>query len=300
MQNDIFPILLGATEGAYALSRAFYHDYGIRPLVIDENAPTLFSHTACASVRCVKNFSHPAIFYRCLDDLYEDKKGKNLMLIPLGDPYTELVLEREAYLAKMFLLPHLPHKLSAQAYHPDRPLVFLYRTKNGASLTVCGECAAQSENGEPLAFLARPVPAYVHALVKEISLGLSRGCYLFSLAEKDDEAFLVPVPDSLSPFFLLSLAKDVSIPELFLRETVFCEDLPEVEEELSGAFSLFSYRKIKKYIFHSVKKECAALHRKKAFLSLYTVKNERFSWKIYRIFRTFYRKMTLPKEKIKK
>ncbi len=295
MQNDIFPILLGATDGAYALCRAFYHDYGIRPLVLDETLPDLFYHTACAQPKRVKNFSHASLFCRVLEDIYEDKRGKNLLLIPMTAAYADEVREREEHLVRMFLLPHLPSPLETKDIGAAKALVFLYRALSGACCTVYGELAAQTKCGAPLAFIARPIPNGIQEALFALSSNLSRGCYLFALSEQNEKTVFSPFSADFSPFASLTMAADVSIPELFLRETVFCEPLPALDETLLGAFSLFPYRKVKKYMKSTVKKECARLGARGAFLSLFHLRQDRFSLSLHRIFRDCYRQKTEQK-----
>ncbi len=295
MQNDIFPIFLGATDGAYALARAFYHDYGIRPVVLDETVPPLFFHTACVGGKRVKNFSHAPIFYRVLDDFYEEKRGKNLLLIPMTETYIELVREREERLSQMFLLPHLPRSLGQEVCGYPSALVFLYRAASGECRMVYGCLAAKAGNGTPLAVVVRPVPVAVRETLSLLSKELSRGCYLFSLSEQNGELSLVSHSSDFSPFLLLAMANDVSIPELFLRETVFCEPLPEADEELKGVFSLLPYRKTKKHIFQPLRKECACLRRRGAFLPLYSMKNDRFSLTLWHVLRDISREIVRQK-----
>lgn len=293
MKNDILPILLGATEGAYALSRAFYHDYGIRPLVLDEHSLPLLCKTDCARLLVRKNLSRPHILFRVLEDIYEEEKGKNLLLIPVTEAYTERLREREAWLSSMFLLPHMPTLLEREEGGNPFALLFLYRAEDGAVRTAFGEIAAWA-NKAPAAILARPTPHELSDAVWGIAKDLSRGCYLFFLCEDENgETELLSMGADFSPLSAMTFAHDVSIPELFITEQVLCDPLPESDGELFGIFSLFSYHKTKRLVLPALKKEYKQKRRR--FTSLYSFGTEPFSFAMHRIFRSFY-----PRKKPKK
>jgi len=293
VKNDILPILLGATEGAYALSRAFYHDYGIRPLVLDEHAIPLLAQTACACLLVRNNLSRPHILFRVLEDLYEKGKGKSLLLIPMTEAYTARLREREAWLSSMFLLPHMPTALEREEGGSPFALLFLHRSEDGAVRTVYGEIAAWA-NKAPAVLFARPAPHELADAARGIAQDLERGCYLFSLCENENgETELLSMGADFSPLSAMTFARDVSIPELFITEQVLCEPLPEADGELFGIFSLFSYRKTKGLIPRAYKKEYRQKRRR--FTSLYSFGTEPFSFAMHRIFCSFY-----PQKKPKK
>ncbi len=293
MKNDILPILLGATDGAYALARAFYHDYGICPLVLDESPSPLFEATACARLWVRKNLARPHILYRVLEDIYEETKGKSLVLLPMTEAFTERLREREAWLSAMFLLPHMPTALSREECGSPDAILFLYRAADGECRTVLGEVAACS-HGTPIAAFARPVTRELSAAVQAFAEGLSRGAYLFYLGtDGDGEPSLLSQGSDFSPLCALTLANDVSIPELMISECVLCDPLPEPDGELLGVFSLFPRRQTQKYLSSEGKKECRA--RRRRFVSLYSLSGDRFSLALWRVFRSFYRHKT-PKK----
>lgn len=301
MQNDILPVILGASEGAYALARSFHHDYGIRPLVLDEAPSPLFLHSDAARFCSVAHLASPHILYRVLTDFYEEDKRKCYLLIPATSHYLACVREREAWLSTMFLMPHLPSLESGEVLRDPIAALFLYRSAEGDCILAYADVIAKTETQAPVTLLAAACPDEIEAAVLEAAKSLSRGCYLFYLdRDEEDGLSLVMAEEPLSPLMSLTLAHDISIPELFLREVVLCEPIEPPSGALYGAFSLFPYRKVKRLLSKEGKKECRRHAKCGNLISLYTLKNERFSFSLNRIFDSFCLKYGIKKRKIKK
>lgn len=282
MKQDVLPVILGTEDGAYALAHAFYHDYGIIPLVLDEKLPPLFSHTFSAYACEVKNFRKSDIFYRTLEDIAGKAKGKSLILIPANAEYLSLTLQRKGELSKMFLMPHLPTP-SADAL-PNAPvaLALLYRTGAGECRTVFSRVLAKSPSGSVTALLAEPISKDVDERIKAEAKVLRRGVYLFYLDKEDKICREASVLPALIAF---CAAKDASIPEWMIAETVLCVPLPETQAELSGVFTLFPYGKTRRYLSRAQRR--ALRFRQKC--ALYTFKEEGVRRDIARVFRALYR-----------
>ena len=81
MENDVIVLLLGATEGAYALAATFGGEYSIPVAVMDEKIPDAFEASAfIKETRDVPGISYRGIFMRALSDFYEAHAGKSLLL----------------------------------------------------------------------------------------------------------------------------------------------------------------------------------------------------------------------------
>lgn len=282
MKQDVLPVILGTEGGAYALAHAFYHDYGIIPLVLDESFPPLFSHTFSAFACEVKNLRKSDIFYRTLEDIAGKAKGKSLILIPASADYLSLTREREQALSKMFLMPHLPTP-SADTL-PENPvsLALLYRTGEGQCRTVFSRVLAKAPSGSVTALLAEPIPEEIDERIKEEAKALSRGIYLFYL---DKEGGLCREASVLPALIAFCAAKDASIPEWMIAETVLCIPLPKTQAELSGVFTLFPYGKTKRFLSRAQRR--ALRFRQKC--ALYTFKEEGARRDIARVFRALFR-----------
>ena len=282
MRQDVLPVILGANEGAYALSRAFYHDYGIVPLVVDEGDSSLFSHTFCAYFSAVKNVRKPDILYRTLEDFAGKAKGKSLILIPADGQFLSLVLEKEAWLSTMFLLPHLPTPSADIEPRAPRALALLYRTGEGECRTVYAELLAKAPSGCVTALLTDNIPSSIEGKIKAEAETLRRGIYLFYI---DGEEKIYRESAVLSPLLAFSAAKDASFPEWIINESVLCEPLPETQKELSALFTLFSYRKTRRFLRKADKKRVRRVQK----CALYTLKEEGVRRDIARVFKGLYR-----------
>lgn len=282
MKQDVLPVILGMEGGAYALSRAFYHDYGIIPLVLDEEVSPLFSSTFSAYACAVKNLRKGDIFYRTLEDIAGKAQGKSLLLIPANAHFLSLTLEREEPLSKMFLLPHLPTPSKDALPYPPSALALLYRTGNGQCRTVFARVLANAPSGSVTALLAENIPEEIDEKIKAQAKTLRRGIYLFYL---DEEGALYRDGAVLPTLLAFSAAKDASIPEWMIAETVLCTPLPETQAELSGVFTLFSYWKTKRFLSRATRRAI----RRKQKCALYSFKEEGSRRDIARAFRALYR-----------
>ena len=186
MKQDVLPVILGANSGAYALTHAFFHDYGIVPLVLDEAVSPLFSHTFCAYADEIKNIRKAHILYRVLEDISTKASGKSLILIPADEHFLSLLKENEDALSRSYLMPHLP-----TLAHPTPQTknavaaVLLYRSGRGECRTVYARILARTPSGEITALLAQNPPADTKRAVEEAAKNLDRGIYLFYEDEKE-------------------------------------------------------------------------------------------------------------------
>ncbi len=281
MKQDVLPVILGATSGAYALSHAFFHDYGIIPLVLDEEIPPLFSHTFCAYADEIKNLRKGHILYRVLEDIASKAQGKSLILIPADAHFLSLVEENAKVLEKSFLLPHMPTPSSDMLPCNAVSLVLLYRAKNGECRTVFAHILAKAPSGEIAVLRAQNIPTDIRESVVREAKALRRGIYLFFI---DREGRLYRDSTVLSHLIAFCAAKDASLPEWLIAETVLCTPLPETQSVLSGAFTLFPYRKSKRFLSGAQKKSLRGVEK----CVLYSFKEEGVRRDIARVFRALY------------
>ena len=281
MKQDVLPVILGATSGAYALSHAFFHDYGIVPLVLDEEIPPLFSHTFCAYADEIKNLQRPHILYRVLEDIASKAQGKSLILIPANAHFLSLVEENAEVLERSFLMPHLP-TLAENAPPADTvALTLLYRAKSGKCRTVFARVLAKAPSGEITALEAANIPKELNEKIEREAQSLRRGISLFVI---DREGRLHRDTAVLPHLLAFSAAKDASFPEWMIAETVLCTPLPETQPSLSGAFTLFPYRKTKRFLSRAQRKGLRGVQK----CALYTFKVEGVRRDIARVFNALY------------
>ena len=282
MKQDVLPVILGASEGAYALSHAFFHDYGIIPLVLDEEIPELFSHTFCAYADEIKNVRKAHILYRVLEDIASKAQGKSLILIPADAHFLSLVEENAEALEKSFLMPHVPTPSKDTLPCDAVSLALLYRAKNGECRTVYAHVLAKAPSGEITALKAENIPESINENIVEQAKKLRRGIYLFAL---DREGRLYRDEAILPRLLAFSAAKDASFPEWMINETVLCTPLVETQSALSGVFTLFPYRKTKRFLSRSQRKALRRVER----CTLYSFKEEGLRRDIGRVFKALYK-----------
>jgi hypothetical protein len=237
MENDVFVLILGTTEGAYALAHAFFHDYGIRPTVMDVDAPFYIKESASLRYERVPGMEDGRMLLLAAERFYERHSGKSLFLLPVKEEYAAITEAHRDRLETMFFMPRI-HRGDADL-RGACGLLFAYRGTEGDMRTAYGRVAAQDSDGHPTVFLAGRGRTIDMSAMREGSIAL--------FAEDADGCF-APLREPLSAVLFFLTAADVSLPEYLVNDYVLCEALPE-EEWLSGMFSLYPYRWMKKQVF---------------------------------------------------
>ncbi|MBO7171050.1 MAG: hypothetical protein J6W28_07735, partial [Clostridia bacterium] len=233
MENDVFVLIFGATDGAYALAHAFFHDYGIRPTVVDEDAPFYIRESAALTYERVTGLADGRMLLLTAERFYEKHSGKSLFLIAAREEYAAVAEADRARLETMFFIPRL-HRGNV-ALKNAKGLLFAYRSAERESCVAYGRVAAYDGEGLPTVVLAEDAP-------KTDAFDLpTRGVAL--LAEGEDGRF-APVGEPICSHLFFLTAADVSLPELLINDYVLCEALPK-EETVRGAFSLYPYQRLK-------------------------------------------------------
>ncbi len=237
MREHILPVLLGATADAYALAATFYEDFGIRALVLDTAPPELFYRSRAVCARAVPYLTEGRIFLRALCDLYEGEEERQLLLVPMKEPYALLTATYESELSSRYLLPggcSVPPEFcdDAPISSPDA-LLFCYIGKQGSARLTYAEVVGRKKDGAPLALATHPTPDGLDELIT--SLALPRGFFVLALRDEDGEAVIAPLSSPFS-YLRFPLAADHSLPEFILREYILCEPLPEAAETPEGLF----------------------------------------------------------------
>ena len=292
MNEDVILLLLGANAGAYALAASF-GEYGIPAVIMDENVPSAFSHTAFVSeVRRVPGLGYRGILMRALGDFYEKHAGRTLILLPTTAALAERVYAKEESLAKMYLLPlcHIPQSVVGKM---PTALLLTYTDSSGslhahygAVVAACGE--------EPLAVVTEAIPEGLLSRVEgkaEIALyGI----------DKEGALFLYSREGTVSPLIAFPSAADASLAEWILSDLVACEPVEESESVPAAVFSLLPYRRLCPYVLPSEKARVAGLVKRRLCLSLYPCRGERKTLRARLVLRRYLLENWQKKTKIKK
>ena len=263
MENDVFVLILGATEGAYALAHAFFHDYGIRPTVVDEDAPFYIKESTALRYERVPGLGNARMLLLAAERFYEKHSGKSLFLLPVKEVYAAMTEAHRDHLETMFFLPRL-HRGDATA-KDARALLFAYRGTEGETRTAYGRVAARDGEGRPTVLLAGERPTVDLTSMPEGSI---------ALFAEDADGCLAPVREPLSALLFFLTAADVSLPEHLINDYVLCEALPK-EEWVSGMFSLYPYRWVKKQVFSHLRAEADRRVSRKMATALFAPAREK-------------------------
>lgn len=296
MESDIFVLLLGACEGAYALAASFRGEYGIPVVLIDEEIPDAYHasrfFTEC---RAVTGIGYTGLFRRALSDFYEAHAGKSLILLPMTEKYAERVIAEREMLEKMYLLPQKEVPVLKTPQAPVSALLLSYTRSDGARRLSYARVCAQNEKNEPLAVITADAPqALLDALPPS-----NGGIALYGVCENNA---LSPMGDggALSPFCDFPSAADTSLAEWIISDYVFCHAANDPESAPTALFSPYPLRKTEKYLQAAEKENFKSLRRHRLFITLSPPRGETRRPRLRLILRRFYRENLAKKIKQKK
>ncbi|TSI11333.1 ATP-grasp domain-containing protein [Lysinibacillus sp. BW-2-10] len=116
--HPFLPIIIGTDTNAYGMARAFYEEYGIKPLLLGQKGANRgikrlilgeISAIATQNSRIV-NFQKVDLdsksFVSVLENIAEQFPDKKLILLVCGEEYAKLVIENKKTLQKHFIIPY--------------------------------------------------------------------------------------------------------------------------------------------------------------------------------------------------
>lgn len=113
MKKEFLPILLGSDSNVYAISRAFYDEYKIKPLAVCARRLYDTKYSKILNVLQYDGFGTDKVFVDKLIELGKKyKEGyKYLFLIGCNDTYVKLVIDNKKILEKYYIIPHVDGKM---------------------------------------------------------------------------------------------------------------------------------------------------------------------------------------------
>lgn len=105
------PVLLGSDMNAYGMARAFYEEYGIKPLVLGRSNLSATQHSSILNFRVVEDLNEEGTFLPAVLKIAEEFKGQKLLLLACGDDYAKLIIRNKDKLTPHFSVPYIDEKL---------------------------------------------------------------------------------------------------------------------------------------------------------------------------------------------
>ena len=296
MENDVFVLLLGACEGAYALAASFAGEYGIPVALMDESIPdAYFASRFFFECREVAGIGYTGLFRRALSDFYEAHAGKSLILLPMTERYAKKILSECDFLETMYLLPQKNVPVLQSPTTSPEALLLVYTGPTGERHALFARTAAMSDAKEVLAVITEETPQNLLDALPEHAAGIA-------LYAVDEKGSIAPTGEdgALSPFCAFPSAADLSLAEWILADYVFCEKVKEPQSIPEAIFSPYPIRMVKKHILPAEKTRVKLLLRRRLKLTLAPPRGETHHLHPRSVLRRFYRENSAKKIKAKK
>lgn len=95
-------VVLGSDENAYGIARILDDNYGIRPMLFCQDTLTATDDSKILQRKVIKNFAKNDIFLDSLIAYAKENKDANLIIIPCGDEYSQLLSKNKEALGKYY------------------------------------------------------------------------------------------------------------------------------------------------------------------------------------------------------
>lgn len=113
--SDFLPVLLGSDMNAYGMARAFYEEYGIKPLVLGRSQLSATEHSSILEFTEIDKLNEQDVFLAALKQVAQVYgQDKRLLLLACGDDYAKLIIKNKPELKKYFTVPYIDEALMDQ------------------------------------------------------------------------------------------------------------------------------------------------------------------------------------------
>lgn len=250
MESDVFVLLLGACEGAYALASSFAGEYGIPVVLMDEEIPKAYRCSRFFSeCRAVPGIAYDALLFRALSDFYEAHAGKSLLLLPMTERYAARLLILRPHLERMYLLPQKEPVILQKVADSVDALLLVYTAADGSKTTFYATVAARTEANEVLAVITSETPKELLACLPKTEGGIA--LYAVNGAGK---LSLMGDDGAISPFCAFPSAADTALAECILSDYVFCQKQDPLDDFPRALFSPYAKSVLKKNLLPEMRR----------------------------------------------
>ncbi len=113
LNERFLPILLGSDINVYGMARSFHEAYGITSEAHSAGFLSATKYSKIVNVHAHEEFDEPEGFIKAMRQLKEQYKDdpRQLILVPCGDTYTEMVARYKAELMPRFVCPTVDYDL---------------------------------------------------------------------------------------------------------------------------------------------------------------------------------------------
>lgn len=95
-------VILGSDENAYGISRILDDNYSLKPMLFCQNTLPATDNSKILERTVIDNFSDNEVFLDTLTNYAKNNKDSNLIIIPCGDEYSQLLSKNKEILGKYY------------------------------------------------------------------------------------------------------------------------------------------------------------------------------------------------------
>lgn len=103
IEKNVEFIVLGTDETAYGIARVIHENYNIMPKLFGAGELPQTSHSKILHRESFKGFNKDEVFLKVMNEYYENNKDNNIILLPVSDVYTGLLIRNYDKLRNKYL-----------------------------------------------------------------------------------------------------------------------------------------------------------------------------------------------------
>lgn len=107
MNKEFIPVLMGNDINVYSMTRAFYEEYAIKPVVFCKNMSGPCENSDILTLYADKNIDTTPVFLEKINGFARENIQKNILLIGCGDSYVEVISSNLESLENNIIAPYM-------------------------------------------------------------------------------------------------------------------------------------------------------------------------------------------------
>lgn len=120
MDKNFVPLLFAGDINVYSVARAFYEEYGVKPVVFGKYETWPCYQSEIMHYTANGKADQQETFLTLVNEFAEKNKDKQILLIGCGDSYVQLISENKGAFPNHVIAPYIPIEMMNELIHKEK------------------------------------------------------------------------------------------------------------------------------------------------------------------------------------